>query len=419
MSTAVLVDYGCHSFTYRLATHLGDRGFPIRYFANGSLESPNLSSVGAWVHAHPHLVKSINCKKPYGKLSLHSRLLGEIEWSGHCIGALQEEDPSVVIVSTVPLAVVARIQRWTESRGIPLIYWLQDLQGRAIHDLLGNKMGMPGRVLGSFVYLWEQHILEKSQVVITIAPGHERELPPMIRESERYALLENWANIEEFPQFPATNEWSALHGLDKTLNVLYSGTLGFKHDLSTFTSLASSFRDRPDVRIVVVSSGPASGVLRTQAANLGLSNLLVLPFQPYNDVPKVLASAAVLIAPLEASAGGFCVPSKILSYLCAGRPTVIAIDSNNPAAIIIKRAGAGAVVQPGNSAEFIGAVSEFLHNSPYRESTGRAARVYAEQTFSLERVTRRFLNIVSSSKISFASSPGLTEEPAAKSAVAV
>jgi glycosyltransferase involved in cell wall biosynthesis len=232
-------------------------------------------------------------------------------------------------------------------------------------------------------------------MVITIAAGHERELPLAVRRSQRYALLENWANIEEFLQFPSGNDWAVSHGLDKTLNVIYSGTLGLKHDLSTFLTLASSLRSRPELRIVVVSSGQASDALRLQAEAAGLSNLLVLPFQPYKDVPSILASAAVLVAPLEASAGGFCVPSKVLSYFCAGRPTVIAIDSQNPVAETIRAIGAGTVVTPGDRQGFITAVAEFIDNPEKRQTAGRNARSYAEHTFDLERVTRRFLDILS------------------------
>jgi colanic acid biosynthesis glycosyl transferase WcaI len=401
MSATVLIDYGCHSFTYRLATYLSDLNFPIRYFANGSLESPNLTSLAGWVQARPHLVRVISVGKPYGKWSPHRRFLGEMEWAKRCVQALEVEDPSAVIVSCMPLAAVSRVQRWAERHGIALIYWLQDLQGRAIHDLLGRKLGMPGRVLGSFAYIWEQHILEKSRMVITIAEGHRRELPLAIRQSERYALLENWANIEEFPRFPVANDWSIARGLDKTLNVIYSGTLGLKHDLSSFISLASYFLDRTDVRVIVISSGHASEALRAQAAAQGLSNLLVLPFQAYGDVPKALASAAVLVAPLDGSAGLFCVPSKVLAYFCAGRPTVIAIDAANPAATTIQRSGAGSVVKPGDSKGFVDAVAAFLDNAPARAAAGNRARAYAEQAFGLERVTRKFLSIITSSNVPF------------------
>jgi glycosyltransferase involved in cell wall biosynthesis len=112
------------------------------------------------------------------------------------------------------------------------------------------------------------------------------------------------------------------------------------------------------------------------------------------EVPKVLASAAVLIAPLESAAGAFCVPSKILAYLCAARPTVIAIDESNSAAQMIQKAGAGAVIPPGQTAQFVKCVEGLLHDGELRLSMGRKAREYAEATFALEKVVGRFLDIL-------------------------
>ncbi len=399
MSPAVLIDYGCHSFSYRLASRLRSQGFSIRYFANGSLESPNLTSLDAWEQKEPGLIRTIRCRQPYGKVSLRKRLNGEIEWAGQCTRALEQERPSVVVGSCIPLAALTRIQNWTRRRGIPFVYWLQDIQGRAIHDLLGRKLGFPGRVLGSFAYIWEQYMIERSRFVITIARGHERELPSSVLRDQRFALLENWADIEDLPVFPPANAWAARHNLDKTLNIVYSGTLGLKHDLATFLNLASAFRNRPDVRIVVVSTGQAAAKLRSEASAKSLHNLLVLPFQDYRDVPQVLASAAVLIAPMDRSAGAFCVPSKILAYLCAGRPTVVAIDRDNPAAATIEQAQAGYVVEPGDSQAFLAAVARLLEDRELRLHAGHSARQYAERTFALDFVVPKFLNILRSSGV--------------------
>lgn len=399
MSTAVLIDYGCHSFSYRLASRLRLEGVPIRYFANGSLESPNLTSLPIWERNHPELIRTIRCKNPYGKVNLARRLKGEMEWAAHCIRALESESPSVVIGSCLPLTVLTRLQNWALSRTVPFIYWMQDLQGRAIHDLLGHKLGFPGQVLGSFAHVWEQHLIERSHMVITIAAGHERELPYAVQRDHRFKLLENWANIEDIPLCPTTNDWSVRHGLHATKNVVYTGTLGLKHDLATFIALASTFRMRPEVRVVVVSGGEAAEKLRAEAQARKLDNLIVLPFQEFQELPQVLGSAAVLIAPLDGAAGSFCVPSKVLSYLCAGRPTVIAIDNSNPAAAMIEKAEAGFVTNPRHPQQFIAAVDRLLNNAQLRSSLGQAARRYAELTFTLEAVMAKFLNILEVSGI--------------------
>jgi colanic acid biosynthesis glycosyl transferase WcaI len=389
-----LIDYGCHSFTYKLAAKLRQKGLPTSYLVNGSLESPNLTSLASWIIQSPDLVHPITCAKPYGKMGLRKRLSGELEWGRHCVAALEEIEPSTVVVSCVPLTAVAAIHNWARSRKIPFVYWLQDIQSRAIHDLLGTKLGMPGRTLGAFANLWEQELMQDSDMVITISPVHERELPPEVRHSGRHALLENWANIEDIPQHPADNGWSRRHGLSRTTNIVYSGTLGMKHDLPIFTALAKRFRDRPDVRIVVVSSGQAADKLGNDAALSGLPNLIVLPFQPFSELPQVLASAAVLIAPLESAASAFCVPSKILSYLCAGRPTVISIAESNSAAQMIRRAGGGAVVPPGQVAQFIKCVETYLDDRELCIEAGHKARHFAEATFSLENVVEAFTKIL-------------------------
>ena len=396
-SKVALIDYGCHAFTYRLAVRLEGEGFPIAYYANGSLESPNLSSLEGWISDHPQLVHNITCAAPYGKVSLTGRLKGEIEWAGHCIQALEQEPPSVVIASTVPLVPMLRIQAWALRRGIPFVYWLQDLQGKAIHDLLGRKFGRVGTFAGNLAYLWEQRALARSNMVITIARDHDQQLPKSVVNEGRYALLENWANIEEIPVFSTDNDWSRQHGLDQTRNVVYSGTLGLKHDLEMFYALAEALQGRADTRVVIVSSGQAADKIALEAKSRGLTNMVMLPFQASGDVPAVLGSATVLIASHARSEGTFCVPSKTLSYLCAGRPTVLAIDRENPAAKMIERAGAGIVVDAGERAAFVGAVTRLLDDAELGVGMGRAARAYAEATFSMERVVPRFLEIVEKS----------------------
>ena len=389
-----LIDYGCHYFTYRLATRLSEMGTPMRYFANGSLESPNLDSLAGWVRQYPEVVQSIVCRRPYGKISLRKRLLGELEWAGHCVRALEEANPSAVVVSCVPMVAVTKIQAWALRRRVPFIYWLQDIQGRAIHDLLGRKFGLPGKALGAFALLWEQQMLERSRMVITIARSHECELPDSVRTEGRFALLENWAEVEDFPVLSTANAWSARHGLNRTRNILYSGTLGLKHDLNVFTALAEHFRQETDVRVVVVSSGQAAASLEKAALARGLSKVVVLPFQPQAEVPEVLASGSVLIAPLDASAGQFCVPSKILAYLCAGRPIVLAIDESNLAAETIHRAGAGSVVRPGDTEAFVREVAALLATGSEGGLIGRSARTFAERNFSGDAVCRQFLQIL-------------------------
>jgi len=63
--------------------------------------------------------------------------------------------------------------------------------------------------------------------------------------------------------------------------------------------------------------------------------------------PKMLGASDVFLAHDEREAGPeFRVPSKTLSYLCAGRPIVLAATAENLAAKIVQALGPGIVVAP-------------------------------------------------------------------------
>ena len=141
---------------------------------------------------------------------------------------------------------------------------------------------------------------------------------------------------------------------------------------------------------MVVSEGMGERRLREMLRERPLPNLRLLPFQPIERYPDILGAADVLVALLEPTAGTFSVPSKVLSYLCAGRPVLAAIPPENLAARTIERAGAGLVVYPTDEEGFLVAAKRLRFEDVLRQGTGRAARAYAESTFDTDRITDRF-----------------------------
>src|SRR5581483_7162574 len=103
----------------------------------------------------------------------------------------------------------------------------------------------------------------------------------------------------------------------------------------------------------VISEGLGRQYLEARRRELQLSNLRLLDFQPHPVLSQVTASADVLVAMVEKDAGAFSVPSKVLTYLCAGRPILLAVPLRNLAARIVTRSGAGLVVDPEDVPGFI------------------------------------------------------------------
>jgi glycosyltransferase involved in cell wall biosynthesis len=191
------------------------------------------------------------------------------------------------------------------------------------------------------------------------------------------------------------NDWAVENQLDDTVTLLYSGTLGLKHNPALLVELASEVRDRgKDVQLVVVNEGPAIEVVKAEAERLDVP-LTLLPFQPYDRLPEVLGSGDILVVLLEQQAGAFSVPSKTLSYLCAGRPILGLMPSENLAAQLIDQVG-GYVAAPlaGSIPEAATWATDVLSDPERRMELGEAARDLAEREFALSESADRFETIL-------------------------
>ena len=146
--------------------------------------------------------------------------------------------------------------------------------------------------------------------------------------------------------------------------------------------------------MVVISEGKGRDWLEAlEARRAGADNLVLLDFQPYEDLPDVMASADVLVAVLEPDASRFSVPSKVLTYLCSSRAIVGVLPPDNSVAEILTTQGAGVVVDPADRRRRRRRWPRLLDDDGRRRAMGRAGRRYAERTFSPETAADRFLGV--------------------------
>jgi len=104
----------------------------------------------------------------------------------------------------------------------------------------------------------------------------------------------------------------------------------------------------------------------------------------------VTATGDVLVALLEADAGAFSVPSKILTYLCAGRPILAAVPRENLATRVLARAEAGVAVPPEDAPGFFAAAAALADSAERRARLGNNALDYAAKTFDIRAIGERF-----------------------------
>lgn len=386
-----ICDYSGHPFQVQLSRELARRGHHVLHLFFSEFQTPHGKLQVSTDDAATLAIEGVSLGKAFAKYSFIKRRSQEIDIGKRIADRMVEFQTEVMVGCNLPIDTLGQVVKSSRAHNIPFVFWQQDIYSTAIRSILQQKFGLPGRMIGGYYRYLENKAATLSDAIVVIADGFKEVLTSEFDVSrDKISVIENWAPLDEITPRPKNNPWSSAHGFVDSNLILYTGTLGMKHDPSQILAVAEAVRNRPDTKVVVTSEGPAADWLRSQAAERSLNGLVVLPFQPFEQYPDVLGSADVLIAAIETDVGGFSVPSKVLSYLCAARPIVLSAPHSNLASQIVTASGAGRVATPGDQARFVGAIIELLDDPDARRRCGVAARSYAERTFDISRITDRF-----------------------------
>jgi colanic acid biosynthesis glycosyl transferase WcaI len=386
----VVHDYAGHPFQVQLSRGLAARGHDVLHLYCSS-NTTGHGAVGRRADDPPTFaVGAIDLGELFEKYAPVARLRQERRYGRLAATRIAAHRPDVVLSSNTPLFAQQIIQARVRRLGARLVFWQQDVFAVAATSFARDRFPLLGTALSRVLGRVERTLLHRSDHIVAISDDFLPVLRAWGLDERAVTVIENWAPLDELSSPGTTTGWAAAHGLDGCTVLLYTGTLGLKHNPALLLALARAVERRGDVRVVVVSEGMGADWLRGQTAEHPAPALLVLPFQPYEVVPEVMASADVLVAILEPEAGAFSVPSKVLSYHCAGVPILAAIPRENLAARTIARAGSGVVVEPQDESAFVDAALALLDDPVRRRELGRHARRYAEGTFDIDAITDRF-----------------------------
>ncbi|MCX6013584.1 MAG: glycosyltransferase family 4 protein, partial [Chloroflexi bacterium] len=244
------------------------------------------------------------------------------------------------------------------------------------------------------VYLYfnwlERNALLDSSNIVVISEDFASILEKWGIKKENVTVISNWAPIEEINVIEKVNDFSLKHDIANKFVVLYSGTMGMKHDPDKILAISEGLSYDKDIVLLIISEGVCVEYLRKSALDKGLGNLVILPFQPYDVYSQTLASADVLLDILKPSASIYSVPSRVWSGFCAGRPSILVMPKTNLVARIAENIGAGFVVSDNSVEQIIDRI-RWMKSNPYDcVRMGQNARTYAEKYFCLDKIVDRF-----------------------------
>jgi colanic acid biosynthesis glycosyl transferase WcaI len=258
-----------------------------------------------------------------------------------------------------------------------------------IHPDLAIESGILRNRLGiRFAKALERRVYRLADRVAVISDGFARNLRAKGVPAGKLAVLPNWVDTDFLKPGPKDNAVARRHGLDGRFVVMYSGTISISSSRTLERALeaAAQLAGERNILFVVVGEGLKKEALREKAAALGLGNVLFLPFVPYPELPDLLASSDVLLVPLDRDKSDLSVPSKLYTFMAAGRPVLGLAAPGSEVAALLRENGCGLAAAPDDPGAIAAAVRELAASPDRGRTLGANARSYVVRHFAKDKI---------------------------------
>ena len=312
---SVLHDNSGLSFPIQLSRALALNGYDVLHLYSGYFNSPKGELKKRGTDPENLQIKPIFTKTPFSKYNYFLRWFNENEYGLILANEVLNFQPDIVIATNTPLDELRHLQAAARKTNSFFLFWLQDVYSFAISSILTKKYPVFGPFIAKYYSYIEKHLLQKSNAIVEITEDFKPLLLDCNISPNKIFTIPNWAPLESISIVKKNNSWTIKHHLEGLFVAIYSGTLGLKHNPEILIHAAKYLSKYPDFRLVVITEGLGANYIKKFMDENPIENLILMGFQPFEELPNVLGTADVLLALLEPEAGEFSVPSKILAYM--------------------------------------------------------------------------------------------------------
>jgi colanic acid biosynthesis glycosyl transferase WcaI len=251
-------------------------------------------------------------------------------------------------------------------------------------DAAGDLGMLPGWMV-KFLYKVEAAAYRHSRMVTTLTPSMRRRIVAKGVPEEKVELLE--PRMDESLVDLKPEEGSAFRakfGMGDKFLITHSGNMGVKQGLDVVLGAAGLNRDDESTLFLFVGDGADCERIQRRAAQMKLRNVRFLPLLDQVDFRGLLAASGICLVTQQQSVSEIAFPSKIVTYLAAGRPMIASVNPECEVARVVRESGAGRVVDAEDPEALASALGEMRGADLNR--LGENARQYAGMRWSSVRV---------------------------------
>ena len=259
-----------------------------------------------------------------------------------------------VVVGTSPQFFTV-ISAWAlaKFKRVPFVFELRDIWPASITAV--------GAMQGSWIIRTleklELFLYRQADLIISVTHSFKSELQSRGVSADKIKVVLNGVDLSKYKPLPEKDkEFSEKYHLQGKFVAGYIGTHGLAHALDSIIEAAELLKAEDDIRVVFAGGGADRSRLERLVKTRGLSNVVMIPRQPKENMQKIWSLCDVSLVSLkDTPLFSTVIPSKIFESMAMKIPIIISVPEGESTEIV-RTEKSGLVIPPENSNSFVKAI---------------------------------------------------------------
>lgn len=200
-----------------------------------------------------------------------------------------------------------------------------------VYDVYPDALNNIGIGQDSWIYkVWakiNRRIYSNADKIYTLSSGM---LALLLKycDRDKIVVIPNWMGVGSLSRIEKIkNPFILKHDLLGKFVVMYSGNIGFTHNVESILEVAEKLKENDDIVFFIIGEGLKKAELMSWVKEKRLKNCYFLSWQSSQDLKYSLSAADISIITLTDETALVSVPSKTYNLLAVGSP-LLCIASN-------------------------------------------------------------------------------------------
>lgn len=278
-------------------------------------------------------------------------------------------------------------------RNIPFVYCLQDIFP---DSLAGTSLAKKGGLLWKIGRVIEDFTYKYADKIIVISEDFKKNIMAKGVPEDKIVVIYNWVDQNKVVDVPREeNKLFDKYNIDREkFYIEYSGNIGLTQNMDMLLEVMKELKTtHPDIGLVLVGEGAYKAQVEEIVKRDDLTNVTMIPFQPYEDISHVLSLGDAGLVISKPGVGANSVPSKTWSIMSASRPVLANFDENELKDILVGNE-CGIFTKAGDKDAFKRSIIKLYENRDLCKEYGRNGRQFVMDNLTREVGTQKYVDVI-------------------------